>query len=418
MRQVHWIKKGYKEDAAFKKTEEELAANLSEARSSSAMLYEIRNSTSVRSFLDYYQEVAEYEGRLKVKRLENDLPKYLRSSKEFNIFENLDYINQWEKLTSTFATSEKNINPPQKSFITKAETLMEYHQEKANKYDGIQGLSDKMIIWSARDAYRHLKKTSKVILESLENYNVKLDENGEIDVSNVPNIQIAHAIQNNPMIKAIYKQNFAEVYEREEVDEVSSMPMPGDISPPEIKWNSENPYKQTYGRLNPDQIESQSDRIERLKRLWHHGRKNNTESEQFKLHQEAVKAIRSVRMKIDQIAVSEGEKVVFPLNEHYTKEELLRTHRVDINRMSRFLNSNKQKLFETEQDQVEYHEIKEMIKQNIIDENVEPVGYDMDFSVKKRYKKTLYESTDDELIDPKNEEQVVQNSSISEKNSG
>ena len=185
--------------------------------------------------MDYYQEVAEYEGRLKVKRLENDLPKYLRSSKEFNIFENLDYINQWEKLTSTFATSEKNINPPQKSFITKAETLMEYHQEKANKYDGIQGLSDKMIIWSARDAYRHLKKTSKVILESLENYNVKLDENGEIDVSNVPNTQIAHAIQNNPMIKAIYKQNFAEVYEREEVDEVSSMPMPGDISPPEIK---------------------------------------------------------------------------------------------------------------------------------------------------------------------------------------
>lgn len=41
------------------------------------MLYEIRNSTSVRRFLDYYQEVAEYEGRLKVKRLENDLPKYL-----------------------------------------------------------------------------------------------------------------------------------------------------------------------------------------------------------------------------------------------------------------------------------------------------------------------------------------------------
>ena len=379
LRQLRWIDKGYTEEVAFTKTEEELAENFAEARSHSAMLYEIGTSTNIRSFLSYYQQVAEYEGRLKVKQIVKDLPKYLRSTKEFDIFSENPEINEWEKLTISYGANKESGNASKKSFITKVKTLEEHHSEKANKYDGLHGLSDSLILWSARDAYRHLKKTNTDLLQDLEKIGVKLNQNDEIDVSSVENKDLQKAIKLNPMVKNIFKQNYSESYERETVEEVQEAEVDGDIKAKEIEWQTQNPYKQIYGRLDPHQIESQHARIERLKRLWHQSRKNNNESDQFKLQQEAVKALRSVRMKVDQIMVSEKCEPIFSKNKAYTKEEMLSLHRLDIERMGRFLATDKEKVLDIDRDKIEYEEIVSLVKQKTIVEDLEPVGYDKHF---------------------------------------
>jgi hypothetical protein len=375
-RQLHHMRKGYTEDVAFSKTEEEQAKNLAEVRSHSAMQYAIGTSTAARSFMNYYQQVAEYEGRLKVKRIVKDLPKYLRSSKEFDIFQGREYINQWENLTVGVASSELRKNDTQKTFIAKAEHLVEVHKEKANKFDGLQGLSDSMILWSARDAYRHLKKHSGQILSELEEMGVKLKENGELDESAVKSEDLREALKKNPVLPVIFQNAFPEKYPDEELPkEVDGEVRPGDLSPPEIKWTSENPYKQVYGRLQPSQVESQEERIERLKRLWHNARKKNTAEEQFKLQQEAVKALRSVRMKVDQLLVDDNKPAVFSVHASYSKEELLLTHRLDVERMSRFLAADPAKLAETEAEKREYEEVLKMTRQETIVEGTEPVGF-------------------------------------------
>lgn len=376
-RQLHWMRNGHTEESAFNKTEEELAQNLVEARQNAALLYEVGSSTSMKSFMDYYQQVAEYEGRLKVKKLVKDLPKFLRSSKEIDLFKEYQHINDWEHLTSNIASAEETKTEPQRAFIEKAKTLVDYHDEKANKYDGLAGLSDNMIMWSARDAYRHLKRTSKELLKNLENSGVTLDINGDLDVSKIKSKDLQEALKKNPMIKMIFQSSINESKEEDPKPEETDGPYTsGPLNAPNINWESENPYKQVYGHLKPTQIESQEERIERLKRLWHHSRKSKSEEEQFNLQQDAVKALRSVRMKIDQVLVSEGKSPIFPKNEEYSKKDLLLTHRLDIDRMGKFLSANPSKLFETEQDKQEYEEIKRMVDQNTIVEETEPVAYD------------------------------------------
>jgi hypothetical protein len=383
-RQIHWMSQGYTEEKAFEKTEIELAKNLHEARSHSAMLYEIGTSTSIRSFLNHYEQVAEYQGRLKVKQLVRDLPKHIRSTKEYDIFEEHQYMNEWEKLTMKFTSVDHKNSQPQKSFISKAQTLIEYHQEKADKYDGIQGLSDDIILWSARDAYRHLKKTSNDLLKRLQDLGVKIDEKGELDVSSIENKDLQQAIKLNPMITSIFKQSYTEAYPQEnEAETEGPNPGSGNLKAPEIKWKSENPYKQifltdsagnistnkeTVGTSNP--IETQEERIKRLQRLWHYSRRNKTANEQFKLQQDAVKALRSIRMKVDQIIVSNGGEAEFSKNKAYTKDELLRTHKLDIEKMAKFLATDKKHLIETELDKVEYEEIHKMIRQKTVFENI------------------------------------------------
>ncbi|OMJ81812.1 hypothetical protein SteCoe_17632 [Stentor coeruleus] len=395
-RQLYWMRNGHTEESAFNKTEEELAKNLVEARQNAALLYEVGSSTSMKSFMDYYGQVAEYEGRLKVKKLIKDLPKFLRGSKEMNIFNEYQHINEWEHLTNNIASSEETKTEPKKTFLEKAKTLINYHDEKASKYDGLQGLSDDLIIWTARDAYRHIKKFSKKLLSKLETSGVSLDANGELDVSKIKNKNLQDAIKKNPMIKMIFYDSFKDQYENENEDnlqETEGSYVPGPLSEPTIKWKSEDPYKQIYGRLKPTEIESQDERIERLKRLWHHSRKSKTEEDQFALQKEAVKALRLVRMKVDQVLVSEGKSSIFPKNMEYSRKELLLTHRLDIDRMGKFLSANPDNIFETEQDKQEYEEIKLMIEQKTIVEDTEPVAYD---SSKGSWRSTTKDEDEDE----------------------
>lgn len=391
-RQLHWMEKGFKEEIAFQKTEEEMAKNLAEARSHSAMLYEIGASTNVKSFMDYHQQVAEYEGRLKVKQIVRDLPKYLRSIKDFEVFkERNTKMDDWEKMTVNFVRNDESL-APDKSFISKVKDLNEYANEKANKADGIQGLSDSMILWTARDAYRHLKKTSKGLIDELTSLGVKVGADNNIDVSMVKNKDLREALLKNPMISSVLNQDFEEKYATQElIPEVQEPPSIGPTEGKEVVWESENPYKQIYGRLKPDEIETQEERIERLKRIWHEGQQKTDENTQFKLQQEAVVALRSVRMKIDQIMVSEGKDPVFPKHKEYSKEELLLTHKLDIERMSRFLAIDRTKLKTTKIEDVELVEIDKLIDQISMVEDTEPVGYDKDLSSKG---KVLVENAD------------------------
>ena len=404
MRQIRWMDKGYTEDVAFAKTEEELSQNMVEARSHAAMLYEIGTSTSMRSYMDYYEQVAEYEGRLKVKQMARDIPKFLRSTQEFSVFSETPQINEWERMTQKFSAKEDS--PPDKSFLSKVKHLTEFANEKANKYDGIQGLSDSMIMWTARDAYRHLKKTSKGLVEELTELGVKLDENSELDVSAVSNKDLQQALKLNPMISAVFKQDFTARYPETHAEpEVQTTEAYGSTAVPEIKWASQNPYKQSLGMLKAGEVESKEERIERLKRLWHKGRKNNNEDDQFKLQQDAVKALRAVRMRLDQAMVEHGQEPVFPKNREYTKEELMITHKVDVERMSKFLATEKQKLFETEVDQEEYAEIEKMIEPMTIVENLEPIGYDKNMGSIRRAKDIDEESSEEEGSEEEEEEE-------------
>ncbi len=62
---------------------------------------------------------------------------------------------------------------------------MRLHQERAALCDGLGSLSDKDVILKIRDAPTRVKKRTKQLLGKLDKLGVTLDENGNVDYSNI-----------------------------------------------------------------------------------------------------------------------------------------------------------------------------------------------------------------------------------------
>lgn len=78
------MKKGYSEIKAFEVVEEELGKTLNQQKEELRILRGLAiNTYGSQSYSDRFQQIAELESSLKVKRLERDMPKYLRSQEDW-----------------------------------------------------------------------------------------------------------------------------------------------------------------------------------------------------------------------------------------------------------------------------------------------------------------------------------------------
>ena len=74
------MKKGYSEIKSFEMVEEEIGKNINQQKDELRILRGLAlNTYGSQSYSDRFQQIAELESSLKVKRLERDMPKYLRS---------------------------------------------------------------------------------------------------------------------------------------------------------------------------------------------------------------------------------------------------------------------------------------------------------------------------------------------------
>lgn len=74
---------------------------------------------------------------------------------------------------------------------------MRLHHQRAHIHDGLKHLSDDNLIKKVREAPTRLKKQAKSFLKKLQKFGVKLDENGEVDVSEVKEDNIRVYVQKN-----------------------------------------------------------------------------------------------------------------------------------------------------------------------------------------------------------------------------
>ncbi len=79
-KQKELINKGYTVQKAFEKVEEDLGKVINQQKEELRILRGLAlNSYGSQSYSDRFQRIAEIESTLKVKRLERDIPKYIRA---------------------------------------------------------------------------------------------------------------------------------------------------------------------------------------------------------------------------------------------------------------------------------------------------------------------------------------------------
>jgi len=204
-KQKHFLNKGYSEKKSFELTERIFKRKFEEEKKNANLLSGMVMSNKARSYLDWYQQHAEYESRLKVKRLERELPKYQRSRKEFLKFldniESTDELDKfdvkgssrpetWESISAKIVSYHQRVNKTSKTeledeFIERTEKAFKMYKDRINAEDGLRALNDTGIENRLREAPTKLKRHAKKLLKKLNKLGVSLDAHGEVDYSSV-----------------------------------------------------------------------------------------------------------------------------------------------------------------------------------------------------------------------------------------
>lgn len=260
------------------------------------------------------------------------------------------------------------------NFKLKAKRLIKIHHEKVNNYDGLNGLTSTLTKFKDAKYDKVLPKMQNDIVKKLVSLGVRLNKRNELVLTHVKSESLRKSLENNPTIKLLLTESFVNSVipvTPSQIDEFSE-PEEGPIEPPRVIYDSQDPYQQIYGRLPLNQFEPHEDRVERLKRMW-----NNLIFEvkpidsQLELQNLAVEAMRKVRIRTDQILVSQNKTALFPPNQDLSKKDLLLTHNFDIDKMILYLNLSPHRDL-TERESIELMEIQKIIKNHTIYEKLEP----------------------------------------------
>lgn len=393
------MRKGFHERVAFDKTVSEFKDQIEQQRRSATLLKEVAANNRARSFMDEYEQLAEYEGRLKVKRLATDLPKYLKSLPQFAQFEIPSALNSWEKMSFRFKNQESEPEIRKKTddkevYFNKAKRLLEAHYEKANDLDGLRGLSDDLILWNARDAYRDVKKNAKELFKALLRAGATIREDGQLDLSRIANPELRETLKSSTVLKEILNSQgeIEDLRRSHQLPEELEESFQGDIGLGKpVLFSNKDPYKQNISKEDKDSIESEEARIQRLKGVYRQAKEVSNLyiekgfSNTIKLHQRAVEKLRVVRRQLDQNLFAHNMELTFePHATQMTTEEFLLDKDLDLDMMNTFLSLPEREVVRTEAGKLDYDTIKKLITPQVIVENTVPVGYEHDYSVKQR----------------------------------
>jgi len=82
-KQKDLMKKGYSEVKSFEMVESEISAIIEKHREETRVLRGVALDSQAYSYLDRFQEIAEMESQLKMRKLERDMPKFLRAQRNY-----------------------------------------------------------------------------------------------------------------------------------------------------------------------------------------------------------------------------------------------------------------------------------------------------------------------------------------------
>ena len=70
-------------------------------------------------------------------------------------------------------------------FMDNTEKILQIHHQRAHIHDGLKHLSDNELIAKVTEAPTKLKRNAKSFLKKIQKYGAQLDDDGELDLSNV-----------------------------------------------------------------------------------------------------------------------------------------------------------------------------------------------------------------------------------------
>jgi hypothetical protein len=212
------IKKGYDKEKAFAVVEAELNTVFESQREDMRVLRGTALAQNGDSYLDRAQRVAELESQLKMRRDEINQEWLKENSAEGrdsiedvmalpkkNISQNEAFID-YQPVLYQINKSQKALNQRasltqlHETFLTRTEKLMRMHQQRAHIHDGLKSLTDMEVIQKVTESPTKLKKQAKSFLAHLRNWNIHLDNNGNIVYSRCKSDQVIKSLQKNETI--------------------------------------------------------------------------------------------------------------------------------------------------------------------------------------------------------------------------
>lgn len=259
VQKVHQYKKqGYNDYKAFEMVGKELEAVIQKQAEEQRILRGVAIDNGAYSYLDRVQQIAELESRLKMQRLERDMPKFLRAQRAYiESFEQLqrqqdeDSARSHNMTTSEFLgqigekAMDKNeeyeytpervedmmrkqfdfykeakyekyepvlyqiIKDPREladresltqthdRFLDKTQKILQIHHQRSHIHDGLRHLNDNDIVQKVREAPTQLKRKAKSFLKKLRKFGAKLNDEGELDLTDVQEDNVRKYFEKN-----------------------------------------------------------------------------------------------------------------------------------------------------------------------------------------------------------------------------
>ncbi|EAS01672.1 hypothetical protein TTHERM_01207720 (macronuclear) [Tetrahymena thermophila SB210] len=217
LKQKEYMKRGMSANAAFIETEKIFQDRMQRKIDQNNLTRGIAINNRARSFMNFYQQMAEREARWKVQRMKRDVQQYLH---EREIFEK--EINDDGDMEDDFAEEEniynrvllkfQNAGMPeitkqdekvstQREFIERSENMFKVYYERAAIYDRLQGLTDSQIRSEIQNSPAKMKKRTRNLVKKLERLGVVLKQDGEVDFSAVKNTNLRNKLEKDSNIK-------------------------------------------------------------------------------------------------------------------------------------------------------------------------------------------------------------------------
>jgi hypothetical protein len=85
-------------------------------------------------------------------------------------------------------------------FIDQTEQILRIHHQRAHIHDGLKHLSDNQIIAKVREGPTKLKRNAKSFLNKIKKVGAKLDDTGDLNLSNVRDNNVKLYLEKNAQL--------------------------------------------------------------------------------------------------------------------------------------------------------------------------------------------------------------------------
>lgn len=221
-KQFNLMKEGFSEVKAFDIVEKEFSTTLA-AEKHDRLLFEGVNLTNrTRSLMDTFEQREEFIQRQKTKRLERDLPEFLRAEYYRHTAKDEVYKSLIDKNTTNFnapdtyknsipydpvmyylstnPNNDNNEDMKKENFLKRSENVMNYYHSYFEFSDGLSRSTTMDIQKFAKETNQRFKNYFGFLVKKLEKHRVSLDEKGNIDYTKIESQGIKAFIKKNETI--------------------------------------------------------------------------------------------------------------------------------------------------------------------------------------------------------------------------